>query len=224
MRVALTTIVLATACTASGPPPSTPQPVTVRSTPDSHETAETAQRTERQARFETFLDENAAAVGGGDAAVLERFVDPALGVFLITNPGAFIAVTHHPTLAALMKSSPAVELPERIALGCSAAPDYVRRDDRIPRFSCETETWDAAAGCTHGSLRSTELQRFAGYMLEYELIPPEPGAKFIARTKSVEPNVSHYVFSTAAQRGLFFGQVSGQWRLIYVRAIEECSA
>lgn len=170
--------------------------------------------------FPKFADEFMATLNAkGD---LDRYVAPELGVFLLTNPGAFHAVSHFDSLAELRSEGESYVL-NAMSDECKDAT-WFTSDDHVPQYSCETEQYDVSAMCVRGAVHSDALSKLLAANVQYELIPADEGERRMPAAKRSEELTTHYLFMQRLHLGFYFGLVDGQWRLLWIDAIEPCSA
>lgn len=170
--------------------------------------------------FGAFADEFVAALLAKED--LDRYVAPELGVFLLTNPGAFHVVTHFDSYSQL-GSDPDPNALQRVGDACKAAR-WTTSDNRVPHYSCDTERYDIEAPCVRGTIQSDELSKLIALNVQYELIPADEGERRIPAAKRSEGLTTHYLFMQPYDLGFYFGLVDGAWRLLWIDAIVPCSA
>lgn len=204
------------ACSSSAVQPSAPIEIAAEQTPP---VEEPAVQPETDA-FPTFAREFAAALQRGQD--LDRYVAPELGIFLLTNPGAFHVVTHYDSFAHIHREGPRYLLGQ-LADVCTDA-DWFTSDDHVPEYSCDTERYDVPAPCVLGTIRSEALSKLISLNVQYELIPADEGERRLPAAKRSESLATHYLFMEQVNYGFFFGQVDHQWRLLWIDAIAPCSA
>lgn len=208
-------------CAACGSAPVQPAaPIEVGGSEDAAEAAAEPVAHVEARPFGPFADEFVAALLAKED--LDRYVAPELGVFLLTNPGAFHVVTHFDSFAQL-SSDPDPNALQRIGDACKAAR-WTTSDDRVPEYSCDTERYDIAAPCVRGTIQSAELSKLIALNVQYELIPADEGARRIPAAKRSEALTTHYLFMQPYDLGFYFGLVDGSWRLLWIDAIVPCSA
>lgn len=219
-RAALAWVLLGigSACGATPQEPSAPIQVAAPEQP-SADVEEPAAHPE-PSPFPTFADEFTAALLSKQD--LDRYVAPELGVFLLTNPGAFHVVSHFDSFAELRSEATPYFL-ERLGSDCRDAA-WFTSDDHVPTYSCDTEQYDIQAPCVRGTIRSAALSKLISLNVQYELIPADEGERRIPAAKRSEVLATHYLFMQPYTLGFYFGQVEGSWKLLWIDSIEPCSA
>ncbi|MEZ4372763.1 MAG: hypothetical protein R3B07_18205 [Polyangiaceae bacterium] len=218
-RTALVGLLLGilTACSSAAVQPSAPIEVGApQQPPGPEEPAAQAQPNP----FPKFADEFTSALLNKQD--LDRYIAPELGVFLLTNPGAFHVVTHFDSFAEL-RSEATPYLLERLGSECKDAA-WFTSDDHVPTYSCDTEQYDIQAPCVRGTIRSAALSKLISLNVQYELIPADEGERRIPAAKRSEALATHYLFMQPYTLGFYFGQVDGSWKLLWIDSIEPCSA
>ncbi len=221
-RTCVAATLLAVGCSQTPP---APREVSVPAAPEAASNDPSDAEPEPYSRFLTrFL---AALENSGESPeALNSFVDPAHGVFLLINPGAFTIVESYRSYGELARTPHLGGSLLHSKMGCDA--ELHSLSARLPQFSCDDERYDVPHSCYQGEFKSGVLRQHLVWMQEY--LPaetPEAGREFtqlMAKVEGSEQLVTHYFFSTRVSRGYFFGQVGGAWRLIWVNAVSPCSA
>lgn len=148
---------------------------------------------------------------------LAPLVDPARGVFVLDNPGAFVVPMHFASIAEASERVPALG-PDNYRLKC---PEL--RNDATPHFSCETEQW-SPQGCVLTPNPDFSVARWYELALQYEILPAKEAKQGLSRAREADASISHGVYSTDATFGFYFGRVGCEWRLLAIDAVTPCSA
>ena len=148
---------------------------------------------------------------------LAPLVDPARGVFVLDNPGAFVVPMHFASIAEVSERVPALG-PDNYRLKC---PEL--RTDATPHYSCETEQW-STQGCVLTPNPDFSVARWYELALQYEILPAKEANRDLPRAREADASISHGVYSTDATFGFYFGRVGCGWRLLAIDAVTPCSA
>ncbi|MEZ4228702.1 MAG: hypothetical protein R3B89_06035 [Polyangiaceae bacterium] len=202
-------------CGSGAPPPNAPIEVAAPAEPSAQAADPPPPPAPRS--FEEFLASFLERAGEPSA----DFVDPELGVFAVTNAGAFPHLERFKSYREVLESNllPALSGP---ALACANAP-WEQSDGRAPGFSCETEAYDVSGACVRGTLESERLISLVKAMTG-AVFSEELGEELQQRASQSEPQVSHYAFVREHDLFLYFGRVDGNWKLLWLDARTPCSA
>lgn len=148
---------------------------------------------------------------------LVPLIDPASGVFVIDNPGAFVVPMHFRSIAEAGERVPKLTA-EHYGLKCPEP-----RTDSTPRFSCETEEW-STAGCVLTPDPDFSVARWYDVALKYEILPAAEVAAGLERARPADAAISHGVYVTEATLGFYFGRVGCTWRIVAIDTVTPCSA
>lgn len=144
-----------------------------------------------------------------------------LGVFAVTNAGAFPHLERFESYRALLESGQVPMFQDaRLSCGDSA---WITHPGSPPRFSCDTERYDVEGRCVQGSVDSGRLFNLVKAMTG-AVFSEELGEMLQAHAARSEAAVTHYAFVAEQDLVLYFGQVHGKWRLVWLDAQTPCSA
>lgn len=148
---------------------------------------------------------------------LVPLLDPATGVFVIDNPGAFVVPMHFGSIAQAGERVPKLT-PEHYQLKCPEP-----RTDATPKFSCETEEW-STTGCVLTPDPGFSVARWYEVALKYEILQPAEANIGLERARKVDAAITHGVYVTEAEMGFYFGRVGCSWRILAIDTVSPCSA
>ncbi|HEU5076660.1 MAG TPA: hypothetical protein VFU02_20865 [Polyangiaceae bacterium] len=148
---------------------------------------------------------------------LAPLVDPAAGVFVIDNPGAFIVPMHFGSIAEAGERVPKLTA-EHYQLKCPEP-----RTDSTPQYSCETEEW-SPSGCVLTPDPSFSVARWYELALKYEILPAAEASAGLERARQADAAISHGVYATSYELGFYFGRVGCAWRVLAIDTVIPCSA
>ena len=221
------TLLLAVSCAAGAPerwpaasPPHAvaipePPPTPEQSPPVSHGAAPACDDTEAAA-FTSVWPRLRPHLEAGIEGVAS-LVDPARGVFVLDNPGAFVVPMHFSSLTEAGARVPAL------------APSYFRfkcpelRSDATPHYSCETEQW-STEGCVLTPDPEFSVARWYELALQYDILPADEVNERLERAREADASISHGVYVTDTGFGVYFGRVGCEWRVLAIDAVTPCSA
>ncbi|HBS87654.1 MAG: hypothetical protein A2W91_15430 [Bacteroidetes bacterium GWF2_38_335] len=149
-----------------------------------------------------------------NTADLNKFLHPAYGVFILNNPGAFVAVSHYESFGKAFADDWGPALKERKINGTINTGD-------LPNFDCETNSWDAE-GLIITENPPVKLLDFFKAGVEYEVIQKDE--KLQKLIQDVEPQIVFSLYDTKSTIGLFFAKIDDKWYLIYIDRVDPCSA
>lgn len=166
------------------------------------------------AGFKTFFANFEAIIQRQDAAAFNKLIDPQRGLYTIETTGTMPNFYHIKDIAQHRLSNfnkPFFSIRETFK-NCNLKEVKV-----FPRVNCEDDT-DAYTqkGCfvTDGSeFQQARLHQFASL--------PEAQNQAIDKTL---PLVSKSVLHTASGYKFYFGQVNGQWKVLFINLMTPCSA
>jgi len=161
--------------------------------------------------FRTVWPELKNKLTSADAALRDEPIDPAIGLYLFDNPGAFEIVRKLTGFSDVPGGVP-------VLTGC------VLRDSRkVPTFSCDTEKW-SEEGCLHVENPALRLAKVAENMIKFveDRALTDEDKKHLGELERIERLITHAVFFN--DRTYYFGFIDGTWRLIALDAVTPCSA
>ncbi len=164
------------------------------------------------------LDVAEAWLGDGLGYPLGDLVDPEVGVYVTTRPGAFGVIAHHTSIAEAIEATPYLEA--ILGQGYSCTVEY----SAAPAFACEF----ASEGCFASRVDNYEWDRASSMMerINEYLEDDIYSAEEIERARKLE-QIGNLVEITITEGylSLVFERVEGNW---YLRMIDtdlyDCSA
>ncbi len=161
--------------------------------------------------FRTVWPELKDKLTSANAARRDELVDPAIGLYLFDNPGAFEIVRKIAGMSEVPGGVP-------VLTGC------VLRDTRkLPTFSCDTEKW-SEEGCLLVEKPAVSLAKVAENQIRFaeDRALTDEDQEHLAELGRIERLITHAVFFNS--RTYYFGFIDGTWRLIALDAVTPCSA
>ncbi|MBD1396615.1 hypothetical protein H9Q13_05505 [Pontibacter sp. JH31] len=169
-------------------------------------------------RFKTAFTQFLTALHNSDTTVLNQFIHPDYGVWVIEQPGAMPKMTHVTDIRRFRR-----DFQDRSFFTVrEEVKECDLKEEVWPRFDCGDMDYEkgqsgySKEGCFAGS--PDKFQR-SGYWDYASLSNQE-----IDRVKSSLPLLQKSVLHTATSFEFHFGQVDGQWRLLFTKLIYPCSA
>ena len=161
--------------------------------------------------FDAAWPELESRLKSADTATREALVDPAIGLYVFDNPGAYMILGKVTNLAAAPRGIPDLK-------GC-----VVKRAERLPTYSCETDQW-SAQGCLHVAKPPVPMVQVVKTQIVYveDRAMTDEDRQHFAELERIERLITDAVF----YKGIvyFFGPVDGTWRLIALDVVSPCSA
>ncbi|RNI29966.1 hypothetical protein EFA69_10590 [Rufibacter immobilis] len=164
--------------------------------------------------FETVFQRFKDAVENQDTATFQTYVDPALGLYLIDAPGAVPQFTH---VAHINQYRRPVQQKPFFSIRETFRDCALQEVTALPKVTCAGDA-DAYAqrGCFVAD--ATSFRKSEAY-LHANLSSTERDK--IARTL---PLVTKTVLHTTSGFKFHFGQVNGQWRILFIDLMVPCNA
>lgn len=171
-------------------------------------------------KFQDVANEFIVAFDNKDLTSIEKYIDPKSGFFVIDNPGAFIIVEYFTSFnqIAMLDSEYGIGYLNHMRTGCR---QFV--DGSVPVYSCDEERWNTT-GCFTGKSNSPGLSRLFLNLLQFELLDQFGYDNQITRAREIDSQITHFIYSTDASVGFYFGKIDGNWRLLCIDKVVPCSA
>ncbi|WP_299703320.1 hypothetical protein [uncultured Pontibacter sp.] len=168
--------------------------------------------------FETAFARFFQALHASDTAAVNQFIHPDYGIWIIEQPGAMPKMTHTTDIRHFKR-----EYQDRSLF---TVREEVKacdlQDEAWPTFDCADMNYDSGqSGYSKDGCFVSGPDKFqkSGYWDYASLSEPD-----IKRIRASLPLLQKSVLHTATSFEFHFGQVEGQWQLLFAKLIYPCSA
>ncbi|WP_066831754.1 hypothetical protein [Rufibacter ruber] len=168
-----------------------------------------------QENFTAFFQNFEAIIKKQDAAAFNQLIDPEHGLYLIDTPGALPQFTHVTDISTFKRAD--IEQRPFFTIRETFRNCRLEEVKTLPKVTCEG---DAAPyekkGCFVAD--GSAFRKYNAY--QYASLPKEEERK-VAQTQLL---VNKTVLHTGSGFKFHFGQIKGQWRVLFIDLMTPCSA
>ena len=175
----------------------------------------------QDAEFLAAADEFLTAFNNKDVAGLDKFIDKEYGVFILDNPGAYIASMRISSFSEVMSMEGEYGIANLkvTKVNCTSP-----RRGLEPIYSCDTpEGWNKQ-GCFYGIEKTIRLEQMYRDMITYELLSEYEASEPMRIAALSEKNHTYFLYNTDETIGFHFGKRNGKLYLIAIDRVIPCSA
>lgn len=155
-----------------------------------------------------------------DVSALDKFIDKEYGLFVLHNPGAYVAILHLNSFGDIMsmEGEYGVANLKVTKINCS---NY--REGLEPVYSCDDDGWNKT-GCFYGTQKNLSVTGTYDLMVEYDLIDAVVAPRLRDLAAKSEANYAYFVYNTDETIGFYFGEKNGKYYLIAIDRVIPCDA
>jgi hypothetical protein len=175
----------------------------------------------QDAEFLAAADEFLTAFNNKDVTGLDKLIDKEYGVFILDNPGAYIASMRISSFSEVMSMEGEYGIAN---LKVTKVNCISPRRGLEPIYSCDEPGGWNKQGCFYGIEKTIRLEQMYRDMITYELLSESEAAEPMRIASLSEKNHTYFLYNTDETIGFHFGKRNGKLYLIAIDRVIPCSA